>query len=348
MPDSLKTISATKAFVILMLGVLALAFSAIMVKEANFEPVTSAFLRCALAFVVLIPFAYQEIRKKGRLSKRGFYLSILAGIFLGIDMTAWNYAIFYVGAGISSVLLNLQIIILPGLAMIFDKFKPKKIFWALVPVMIAGIVLTGGILDAAPTEGPATVYGIPIALMGTMLGSTSGLCYGIYLFTSRKAGTVNPGRYVQPLMWVFLAQLIPQSLVMWLISDRGFDLANGVLINGMLPMHPETVVGDPITAINWIWIIVLAVIGHAVAWVFVQIGSVNMHPTTVAGLLLLSPVITVIAAGFTHGETASMLQVIGIIIVLVAVAIQNELHVSLINKLRGEQKEEIIKAKREQ
>jgi drug/metabolite transporter (DMT)-like permease len=214
--------------------------------------------------------------------------------------------------------------------------------------MIVGIVLTGGILEAAPTEGPETVYGIPIALMGTMLGSTSGLCYGIYLFTSRKAGTVNPGRYVQPLMWVFLAQLIPQSLVMWLISDRGFDLANGVLINGMLPMHPETMLGDPITAINWIWIIALAVIGHAMAWVFVQIGSVNMHPATVAGLLLLSPVITVIAAGFTHGETASMLQVIGIIIVLAAVAIQNELHVSLIDKLRGEQKEEIIEANREQ
>lgn len=341
MPNSTKTIGATKAFIILMIGVLALAFSAIMVKEANFEPSTSAFLRCAIAFVVLIPFAYREYKKKGGLSKLGLLLSVLAGIFLGTDMVAWNYAIFYVGAGISSVLLNLQIIILPGMAMIFDKFKPKKSFWVLVPIMIAGIVLTGGIFDAAPSEGPMTVYGVPIAIMGTLLGSLSGLCYGIYLYTSRKAGTTNPGRYVQPLMWVFLAQLIPQTISMFFISNRGFDLVNGVLINGMLPMSPETTLGDPITTINWLWVIALAVIGHAMAWVFVQIGSVNMHPTTVAGLLLLSPVITVIVAGWTHGEKASMLQVIGIIIVLGAVAVQNELHKPLLKRLKKEQEEEM-------
>ncbi len=341
MPNAKKIMSGPKAFIILMLGILALAFSAIMVKEANFEPSTSAFLRCAIAFVSLIPFALYEIKRKGMLSKQGFFIAILAGVFLGIDMVAWNYAIFYVGAGISSVLLNLQIIILPGLAMIFDKFKPKKSFWILVPVMLLGIVMTGGIFDGAPSEGPATIYGIPTAILGTMLGSLSGLCYGVYLFTSRKAGTTNPGRYVQPLMWVFLAQLIPQTISMFFISDRGFDIANGVLINGALPTHPETMLGDPITMTNWLWIIALGIIGHAMAWVFVQIGSVNMHPTTVAGLLLLSPVTTVIVAGFTHGETATMLQVIGIIIVLGAVAIQNELHKPLLARFQKEQDEEM-------
>jgi drug/metabolite transporter (DMT)-like permease len=132
-------------------------------------------------------------------------------------MIAWNYAIFYVGAGISSVLLNLQIIILPGLAMIFDKFKPKKIFWVLVPIMIIGIVLTGGILDAAPSEGPATIYGIPIALMGTMLGATSGLCYGIYLFTSRKSGTLNPGVMYSLCLSSFLHNLFPKHFT-WCCS----------------------------------------------------------------------------------------------------------------------------------
>src|SRR5690625_3170348 len=128
MSNSNTTMNMGKAVVIMMLGVVALAFSTIAVKEANFDPASSAFLRCSIAFVTLIPFAIHEIKKKGRLSKMGLALSILAGLFLGTDMTAWNYAIFYVGAGISSVLLNIQIIILPGLAMIFDKYKPKKIF----------------------------------------------------------------------------------------------------------------------------------------------------------------------------------------------------------------------------
>lgn len=340
MSKETKKMSFGRAFLIIMLGILALAFSAIMVKEANFEPSTSAWLRCAIAFLVLIPFAYKEIKTKGKLSKFGIGLSILAGIFLGTDMVAWNHAIFYVGAGISSVLLNLQIIILPGLAMLFDKYKPKPIFWALVPVMIIGIILTGGIFDEAPSEGPLTVYGLPIAITGTLLGSLSGLCYGIYLYTSRKAGTVNPGRYIQPLMWVFLAQLIPQTISMFFFSDRGFDITHGVLINGQLPdvesiVMGNPVFGDPITMANWWWIIALAVVGHAMAWVFVQIGSVNMEPTVVAGLLLLSPVTTVVAATWTHNEIPSTLQIIGVVIVLLAVAIQNELHLFLFGKKKS-------------
>jgi hypothetical protein len=59
-----KKMSAAKAFIILMIGVLALAYSAILVKDANFEPATSAFLRCSIAFFVLLPFAFLEIKKK--------------------------------------------------------------------------------------------------------------------------------------------------------------------------------------------------------------------------------------------------------------------------------------------
>lgn len=318
-----------------MLGILALAFSAIMVKEANFESVTNAFLRCLIGFLTLVPFAYWEVKNKGKLNKNGILLAILAGVFLGVDMTAWNYAIFFVGAGISSVLLNLQIIVMPMLAMSFDKFKPKKSFWVLVPIMIFGIVLTGGIFDGDPIEGPTSIWGRPIAVVGTLLGTLSGICYGVYLYTSRKSGTLNPGLYIQPLMWVFLAQLIPQAFTMLFISPDGWDVTTGVLVDGKLPMNPEVLSGDPITAANWWWMIALAVVGHAMAWVFVQIGSVNLDPTIVAGLLLLSPITTVLVAPYTSGESISLLQAIGIIIVLAAVAYQNGLHTALMNRLRG-------------
>lgn len=335
MSKETKPISKTTAYIIIMLGILALAFSAIMVKEANFESVTNAFLRCLIGFVTLVPFAYWEVKNKGKLNKNGILLAVLAGIFLGVDMTAWNYAIFFVGAGISSVLLNLQIIVMPMLAMGFDKFKPKKSFWVLVPIMIFGIILTGGIFDAAPSEGPTTIWGRPIAVVGTLLGILSGVCYGVYLYTSRKSGTLNPGLYIQPLMWVFLAQLIPQAFTMIFISPDGWNVTQGVLVDGKLPMNPEVLSGDMITAANWWWMIALAVVGHAMAWVFVQIGSVNLDPTIVAGLLLLSPITTVLVSPYTSGESITMLQGIGIIIVLAAVAYQNSLHTALLNKLRG-------------
>lgn len=323
-----------RAVTILLIGIVALAFTAPWVKLANFEPATSAILRVGIAVVVLLPFALRERSKHGALNRTGLTLALLSGVFLGIDFTAWNYSIFFVGSGIASVLLNLQIIILPALAAIFDKYKVPKSYFILVPIMVFGVILTGGVFDAAPSEGPATVYGVPTAVLGTILGCASGICYGIYLYASRKASTVNPGRIVQPMLYTCMAQLL--APVIWsFFSGRGFDLTHGVLADGNLPLNPETTVGDPITAVNWMWMIVLAVLGQAVAWTFVQYGSVRMDTTVVAGLLLLSPISTVaIIAPIMFGEIPSLLQVLGVVIVLGAVSYQNKLPQALIRKIR--------------
>lgn len=333
--------SNARAYVILMIGILCLAFSAPLVKLANFEPATSAILRVSIGALALLPFAIREAKKMGALNKKGVFLSILAGFFLGIDFTAWNYSIFYVGSGIASILLNLQIIILPALAVLIDRERIPKSYFILAPIMIFGVIMTGGVFDSGgTTEGPATVYGMNIAVLGTIAGALSGVCYGIYLYTTRKASKVNMGQIVQPIAWASAAQLIAPIIFMFTFSDRGFDLTNGVLVNGALPMNPETTVGDPITAMSWFWMIVLGVAGQAIAWTFVQYGSVKLDSTIVAGLLLLSPVSTVaIIAVVLFGEIPSFIQILGVVIVLGAVAFQNNLHVALMNKLRGEKSE---------
>lgn len=73
-----------------------------------------------------MPFGFWEIKRKGSLPKAGIIMSRVAGLFLGIDFTAWNYSIFYVGAGIAAILLNLQVIVAPMLSAIFDKWLGKK------------------------------------------------------------------------------------------------------------------------------------------------------------------------------------------------------------------------------
>jgi drug/metabolite transporter (DMT)-like permease len=331
-----------KAYVILMIGILALAFTAPWVKQSNFEPATSVLLRCGIGLLALLPFALREAKKIGGLNKSGIILSILAGLFLGIDFTAWNYSIFYVGSGIASILLNIQIIILPALAFLFDKERIPKSYYIIAPIMILGVIMSGGVFDGGgSTEGPATIYGINLAILGTICGLISGCCYGIYLYTSRKASKVNAGQIIQPMAWATAAQLVAPAIFMLFFSDRGFDLTNGVLVNGALPMNPETTLGDPITAMNWFWVLVLGIAGQAIAWTFVQYGSVRLDSTIVAGLLLLSPVSTVaVIAVLLFGEIPSTIQILGVVIVLGAVAYQNNLHVSLLRKLRGKKSDE--------
>lgn len=326
--------SNARAYVLLLIGIAALAFTAPWVKLSNFEPATSAVLRCAIGLVALLPFAYTEIKKIGAINKQGVILSVVAGLFLGVDFTAWNYSIFYVGSGIASILLNLQIIILPALAFFFDKEKIPKSYFVIAPIMILGVVMSGGVFnDTSGATGPSTIYGINIAILGTLCGMTSGVCYGIYLYSSRKATKVNMRQIVQPMALATAAQLVAPILFMIFFSDRGFDLVNGVMVNGALPMNPETTVGDPITPTSWFWMIVLGVLGQAVAWTFVQYGSVRLNSTIVAGLLLLSPIATVaVIATFLFGEALTFIQILGVVFVLLAVAYQNNLHRILFKK----------------
>lgn len=327
-----------KAVLILLLGTACLAFSGIWVKGANFEPATSVVLRCWLPLICFAPFMVREIKNKGALNKAGIVWACIAGLILGVDFTAWNYAIFYVGAGIASVLLNLQVIILPLLAFFIDRERIPRSYWFILPIMGFGIAMVGGVFDAPSGEGPATIYGFPTAVLGTLLGVLSGICYGTYLYTSRKSTRVNPGRYVQPIFYVSLLQGVPPVIFM-VIRGEGFNFTEGVLANGQLPSNPETMVGDAITTGNWVNMILLAVLGQFIAWTFVQIGSVNMDPTLSAGLLLLSPVSTIFIAAAVYSEIPTILQIIGVVLVLGAVAYQNGLFELFIGKKPSDQKD---------
>lgn len=324
-----QTSNFTKTFIIIIIGLIFHAISGALVKAANFEPVTSAFLRVIIAFAALAPVGYYEVYKKRVINKKGFWLSIIGGLFLGMDFMFFNYSIFYAGSGIAMVLLNIQVIVLPALYLIFDNESPGKLYYILVPFMIIGLVLTGGVIgEGTVTGGPEKIFGWDIALLGTILGAASGTCYGFYLYFTRKAGTMNKGLELQPMVWANFAQLIPISIALWVVdlSGRGFDIMNGVLVNGTLPANPETMVGDPITATGWIYMIILGLGCQAICWTFIQYGSVRLKPSIVAGLLLLSPIAALFVGYFWLGEVPNFLQIVGVVIVLVCVAIQNGAH----------------------
>ena len=343
---STKQMGSGMAVLILLIGTACLAFSGIWVKGSNFEPATSVVLRCWIPLIIFLPFFIWEGKRKGFIPGKAFFWAALAGFILGIDFTAWNFAIFYVGAGIASVLLNMQVIILPVLAFLIDKERIVKSYWIVLPIMIVGIALVGGVLDDplgvgplfgagsgddALAMGPTELAGMPVALLGTLLGCVSGVCYGLYLYSSRKSTLVAKTHlggnmlFFQPIAVVSFFQGLPPLIFMLLRGD-GFHLSQGVLVDGNLPADAGGVpTGDMIDGWNWAQMIMLAVLGQFIAWTFVQIGSVNMEPTISAGLLLLSPVSTIFIAAAMFSEIPSILQVIGVVMVLGAVAYQNGL-----------------------
>lgn len=367
MNNDLRGSATGMTYVIFLTGILFLSFTAPWQKLSNFDPATGAFMRCLIGTICLIPFAFIEAKKIGTLTKKGVWLSILAGLVLGIDFTAWNYSIFFVGSGIASILLNIQVIMLPALAFFVDRERIPFSYYFIAPIMLAGVILAGGSLEGffhggsledsiIPANSPKTVFGAGIMAVGTICGLTSGFCYGIYLFASRRAGRVGNGQVVQPILISSAAQLIAPAIWAFLITKQGFIFDTGVMIDtaeGIKAMHlpkeaiegvksvtDKVALGDPITATNWMWMIVLGTAGQAAAWTFAQHGSVKLNPTLGAGLLILSPIATVALIGpFMFGESSTMLQKIGVVIALLAVAYQNGLLQALWGKISGKKAE---------
>lgn len=279
-----------------LLGALCLSVSAILVKVAGVDAATTAMLRCAIALLVLIPLAAGERVRHGRLSGRGAVWAVAAGIALGIDYAAWTAAIYQVGAGISTVLINVQVIVLPLLAFVVDRERIARRFLLALPLMLLGITLVGGIWNQTAHREQAVT--------GTLLGLLAGIGYGAYLFLTRRATRREPGRMIQPLAWATASAAATTTIIA--------PFTGGLHLTGISPR-------------SWLLLAILAVLGQVVAWLLIHHGSIRLEPATTAALLLIQPILALGLSALTLAEYPTPLQLLGAGIVVAAVALSNGL-----------------------
>lgn len=277
-------------------GALCLSVSAILVKLAGVDAATTAVARCAIAVVVLIPLALRERARAGALSLGGVLWSLAAGAALGIDYAAWTASIYHVGAGISTVLINVQVVVLPALAFLIDRERVTTRFIITLPLMLIGISLVGGLWNAS-LRGPDTSTGV-------LLGVIAGCGYGVYLFVTRRATRRDPGLFVQPLTWASASAAAATVMVS--------PLSGGIQLSG-------------ISVRSWVLLGLLAVLGQVVAWLFIHHGSVLLPLTTTGGLLLIQPILALGLSALILGEHPTFLQLAGAAVVVTGVAIANGL-----------------------
>src|SRR5919107_5456164 len=96
---------------VVLLGALAIAFSAILYRLAEVSPATGAFFRCAWALPPLWLLARWEDRRFGPRTRRARGLAWIAGVFFAADLLLWHNAIEHVGAGLATVLGNTQVVL---------------------------------------------------------------------------------------------------------------------------------------------------------------------------------------------------------------------------------------------
>ncbi|MDN5875131.1 MAG: DMT family transporter [Brevibacterium sp.] len=250
---------------------------------------TAAFLRCWIAVIVLAPLAIREMARHGLLPPKAVLVAAVSGAALGIDYVLWAQSVLDAGVGVSTVLISVQVIVFPALVWVFGGTHPGRLFTACIPVMIAGMLLTGGVFGSDAGAANPT--------RGAVLGVLSGILYGVYIFGIHHCRKAAPDFVVAPVAVGTLAAGVMTAIAGVALGGLDFDLGWD----------------------GWAWMVALAVFGQALSWVLLSISSPLVPVPRTAALMLLQPLSAVVLGSVVAGERLLPAQWIGAVVVVVIV-----------------------------
>ena len=266
-------------------GATCIAFAAILVRLADVEPSTSAFFRCLYALPVLLALALWERRRFGARSRRSLALSWLAGAFFAADLIFWHHSIAAVGAGLGTVLANVQVVLVGVVAWAVLKERPEARVLAAVPVVLVGVVLISGVVGA-------DAYGDD-PVLGVVFGLLTAVAYSGFLLALRE-GNRDVRRPGGPLFDATLA-------------SAAFILPVGLLL-GELDLEPSWPAHG--------WLVTLALTAQVLGWLFISVALPRVPAALTSVVLTVQPVMSVALAMVLLDETPSAVQLAGIAVVV--------------------------------
>lgn len=271
------------------IGAACISSSAVIVQVADSPAGTAAFLRCALALPGLAVLSALELRRSGAARTRparSRWGAVAAGAFLGIDLVLWTHAIYDVGAGIATVLGNLQVLFVAFIAWAALKERPGPRFVIALPVVGMGVVLVAGLLGERS-------HGDHHPAAGILFGLGTSLAYGLFILVLRQNAGGGHGLVATPLAEA-TAGAAASSLVLGLVLGE-LDLSQPLRV--------------------WLWLLTLALASQTAGWLFITSALPRLSAAVSSLLLLLQPAATLLLAAVALGQQPSWSQVAGAVLV---------------------------------
>ena len=262
-------------------GALTIAFSAILVKLSEVAPSTAAIFRCAYALPVLAALAVWEDRRFGPRTRRDRGLAAVAGVFFAGDLIFWHHAIEDVGAGLATVLGNLQVVIVPFAAWAILSERIDRRVLVSLPLVASGVVLISGVLESgAYGEHP---------VRGVVYGVLTGLTYAGFILVLRH-GSGDLRRPAGPL----------------------FD---ATLVAAVVAVAAGLAVGDADLVPSWpehAWLVILALSSQVLGWLLIGVSLPRLPAALTSVTLTIQPVGSVLLGIVLLGEEPTVLQLLGV------------------------------------
>jgi drug/metabolite transporter (DMT)-like permease len=266
------------------------------VELADVEPATAAIFRCAYALPVLGLLAWREDRRHGRRPARERRLAIPAGIFFAADLIFWHHAIQDVGAGLATVLGNLQVVVVPFVAWAVLGERIQARLLAALPLVCSGVVLISGVLETG-------AYGAD-PLRGVVFGFLTGLTYAGFLLVLRQSGS----DLRRPAGSLFDATAV--ATVAAVVAGAALGEAD------LVPAWPSHG-----------WLVLLALTSQVIGWLLITVSLPRLPAALTSVTLTIQPVGSVLLGVVLLGEDPSALQLAGVACILaglVSVALRRD------------------------
>jgi drug/metabolite transporter (DMT)-like permease len=267
-----------------------IAFSGIFYRYADVSPSTGVVFRCVFGLPVLVAVALLERRRFGPLPTATVRLAAVAGVFFAGDLLFWHHAIEAVGAGLATVLGNLQVLVVGLVAWIVFRERPSRSVLGALPVVIVGVALISGAVGSG-------AYGSAPAL-GVVLGLATACCYAGYLLVIRRGGH-DLRRPAGPVAIATASTAIVAVLV--------------GLVGGDLDLAPA----GPSLA----WLAILGLTSQSAGYLLISLSLPRLPAVVTSIILLAQPVATVVLSMILLGESPSVTQLAGVALVVGGIAI---------------------------
>lgn len=270
-------------------GALCIAFSGIFYRFSEATPATATTFRCLYGLPLLVYVARAEGTAYGPLSRRTVGLAALAGLFFAGDLISWHHAIEFVGAGLATVLGNLQVVVVALVAWALFGERPARRVRLAIPIVLAGAVLISGVVGRG-------AYGRD-PMLGVGIGLITALCYAGYLLVIRRSSP-DPRRAAGP-------------------------VAISTLSTGLVAAVFGVLTGELSIAPSWPthgWLLAYGITSQSIGYLLISFSLSRLPAALTSIILLTQPVATVVLARVLLAEVPSPAQLGGVVLIIGGIA----------------------------
>ncbi|SAK96566.1 integral membrane protein [Caballeronia hypogeia] len=270
-----------------LLGCALLGTIGVFLHEANTDPLTATWFRCAFGLLGMTAWVSARGHARSlRLTRATATWVLAASTLMVLSWALFFSAVERVSTGVAIVLFHVQPMWVLVLGALWLKEPIGKQRFGAVLVAMTGLALATGIVEHASSGAldPAYWLGVAACLAGS-------LCMACVTIVARRL------------------HALPAGVLAW------WQCALGTLALLVWPMQH----GWPAWGMSWAWLAGLGLIHTGLAYTLMYVGMARLATGRVAVLQFVYPAVAIVIDWLVFGQRLSTLQLAGIALMSVAI-----------------------------